>query len=174
MRLQTMALVALSIVSGTVCAESQTKNSRFDARIKDVVYNPADVVKVVGHYGYSTDIEFGPGETTENIALGDSVAWEVAPGANHLFVKPSEDNAVTNMTVVTHRHVYHISLDARNSHGRAAGRSTDIFFQVRSTYPDDGHEGVGRLNEQRVQTALGKLPDARNWNYYGCGAKDMQ
>jgi type IV secretion system protein VirB9 len=174
MRLQTMALIALSIVAGTACAESQPKNSRYDARIKDVIYNAADVVKVVGHYGYSTDIQFAPGETTENIALGDSVAWEVAPAANHLFVKPSEDNAVTNMTVVTNRHVYQISLDARNSRGRSSGSSRDMYFQVRFTYPDDGHEGMGRINEQRVQTALGKMPDARNWNYYGCGAKEMQ
>lgn len=174
MRLKAMGLIALSMVTASACAESLPKNGRYDARIKDVVYNPADVVKVVGHYGYSTDIEFAPGETTENIALGDSVAWEVAPAANHLFVKPSEDNAVTNMTVVTNRRVYQISLDARNTHGPTSGHSKDMYFQVRYTYPDDGHEGIGHANALKVDTALAKAPDARNWNYYGCGAKEMQ
>lgn len=174
MRLQVLGLIALSIAAGTSCAESLPKNGRYDARIKDVVYNPADVVKVVGHYGYSTDIQFAPGETTQNIALGDSVAWEVAPAANHLFVKPSEDNAVTNMTVVTNKRVYQISLDARNTHGATSGSSKDMYFQVRYTYPDDGRQGVGRANEQKVNVALGKLPDPRNWNYYGCGSREMQ
>jgi type IV secretion system protein VirB9 len=172
MRIHTLGLAVL-FIAGAACAESLPRDGRFDARIKDVVYNPADVVKVVGHYGYSTDIQFGPGETTENIALGDSVAWEVAPAGNHLFVKPSEDNAVTNMTVVTNRHVYQISLDARNAQGPSSSRSREMYFQVRYTYPDDDAK-AGSREESRVRQAFARAPEPRNWNYYGCGAREMQ
>lgn len=174
MRRLAWGLIALSMATGVAHAEAQPKDGRYDARIKDVLYNPADVVKVVGHYGYSTDIQFAPGETTENIALGDSVAWEVAPAANHLFVKPSEDNAVTNMTVVTNKRVYQISLDASDVHGRSSGRSHDMYFQVRYVYPDDDAHGAAMTSKRQVQQAFAKPPEARNWNYYGCGGRDMQ
>ncbi|HEY4294354.1 P-type conjugative transfer protein VirB9 [Luteibacter sp.] len=174
MRLHIWGLIALSMVAGVACAESRPKDGRYDARIKDVLYNAADVVKVVGHYGYSTDIQFAPGETTENIALGDSVAWEVAPAANHLFVKPSEDNAVTNMTVVTNKRVYQLSLDARNTHGPSSGKSHDMYFQVRYVYPEDDGHGAAQASKRQVQQAFAKPPLARNWNYYGCGGRDMQ
>lgn len=174
MRLHAWGLIALSMAAGVACAESQPKDGRYDARIKDVLYNPSDVVKVVGHYGYSTDIQFAPGETTENIALGDSVAWEVAPAANHLFVKPSEDNAVTNMTVVTNKRVYQISLDASDVHAPSSGRSHDMYFQVRYVYPDDDAHGAAQASKRQVQQAFAKAPEARNWNYYGCGGRDIQ
>lgn len=174
MRLPTLGLLALSLACGIVRAESLPKEGRYDARIKEVVYNASDVVKVIGHYGYSTDIQFAPGETAENIALGDSVAWEVAPAANHLFVKPSEDNAVTNMTVVTNRRVYQISLDARNTHGATSSRSRDMYFQVRYVYPEDEAQLAAQASARQLQHALDHAPEPRNWNYYGCGGREMQ
>ncbi|HEY4146680.1 P-type conjugative transfer protein VirB9 [Pinirhizobacter sp.] len=161
-------------------AESVPASGNFDARIKEVQYNPSDVVRVVGHYGYSTDIEFAAGETIKNIALGDTLAWDVAPADNHLFVKPREDNAATNMTVITDRRIYQIALDARRT-ARTGGKSSHVYFLVRFRYPEDDaarmtaeakeRETVAR--QRQVESALRKKPDVRNWTYYACGDKAL-
>ncbi|WP_132143843.1 P-type conjugative transfer protein VirB9 [Luteibacter rhizovicinus] len=160
-------------------AETVPVQGTFDHRMKTVRYNRSDVVRIVGHYGYSTDIEFAQGEAITHIAIGDSLAWEVAPAANHLFVKPREDNAVTNMTVVTDRHVYQFSLDASKA---VTSRDRTMFFQVRFAYPDDdaARERVERdariatSNARRMESALKRTEEARNWNYHACGAKDFR
>jgi type IV secretion system protein VirB9 len=147
--------------------------------MKEVPYNRADVVRIVGHYGYSTDVEFSPGETTQDIALGDSLAWEVAPAGNHLFVKPREDNAVTNMTVVTNKRVYQLALDARDAAGPTSGMTKSMFFQVRFTYPDEDaaklktafDARVTEAKKRQMESAMRKLPEQRNWNYFACGTK---
>jgi type IV secretion system protein VirB9 len=150
--------------------------------MKEVAYNRADVVRIVGHYGYSTDIQFSPDETTQDIALGDSLAWEVAPAANHLFVKPRENDAVTNMTVVTNKRVYQFSLDARDVTGRTSGNTSSMYFQVRFTYPDEAAAAskaafearVAEAKRRQMESALRQLPAERNWNYFGCGAKQLR
>jgi type IV secretion system protein VirB9 len=173
-------VLALSFVSGATWAESIPVHGAYDKRIKEVVFNPSDVVRVVGHYGYSTDIEFAVGEEVQNIALGDTLAWDVAPAANHLFVKPREDNAATNMTVMTNKRVYQLSLDARG-HVNGSANNNAMFFLVRYRYPQD--DAAARDAELRARTeaaratqmesSLKRLADARNWNFYACGDRKL-
>ncbi|HKZ09371.1 MAG TPA: P-type conjugative transfer protein VirB9 [Rhodanobacteraceae bacterium] len=158
-------------------AETIPKGGPYDARIKTVAYNASDVVKIVGHYGYSTDIEFAPGEHVQNIALGDSLAWEVAPAGSHLFVKPREDNAVTNATVVTNKRVYQLSLDARHVTGLTGAHSTGMFFEVRFRYPDDAAALIrakrAGADQARLLAKLDATPKPINWDYYACGERSL-
>ncbi|BDU18567.1 P-type conjugative transfer protein VirB9 [Dyella sp. GSA-30] len=147
--------------------------------MKTVTYNRDDVIKVVGHYGYSTDIELAPGESVQDIALGDSLAWEIAPSGNHLFVKPREDNAVTNMTVITDRRVYQFALDARQSR---SPQDRSMYFQIRLLYPEDqaakSKAEMERLAAEayarRVESSFQKSALPLNWNYYACGSREIR
>lgn len=160
-------------------AESVPVKGRHDTRMKKVIYNRDDVVKVVGHYGYSTDIELAPGENVVDIAIGDSLAWEIAPSANHLFVKPREENAVTNMTVVTNKRVYQFALDARRS---SAPNDRSMYFQVRFDFPEDRAAEASALAQQRIADAKARMVDSAfaksnlpiNWNYYARGTRDIR
>jgi type IV secretion system protein VirB9 len=173
---RTLVFASLLLVTVPTLAESIPAAGRYDGRMKQIAYNRNDVFRIVGHYGYSTDIEFGLDESVQNIAIGDSLAWEVAPAANHLFVKPREDNAVTNMTVITNKRVYQFALDAR--HGSAA-KDRNMYFQVRFTFPDE--EMARKRREQddlaaksrtiRAQNALDTANLPLNWNYYACGTR---
>jgi type IV secretion system protein VirB9 len=162
-------------------AETVPVGLRADARIKNVAYNADDVVKVVGHYGYSTDIVFAAYEEIQNLAAGDSVAWEIAPVGNHLFVKPRESNAVTNMTVVTNRRTYEFSLDAREAKGLSRADDSGMFFQVRFVYPDDEAAALKAAAETRrreeesarIQAVLDQPPTPKNWDYWACGKRDL-
>ncbi|NUT00129.1 MAG: TrbG/VirB9 family P-type conjugative transfer protein [Sphingomonas sp.] len=79
-----------------------------DGRLQTVHYEADKVVPVKGRLGFQSMIEFGQGESIENVAVGDSAAWQVTPNkrANLLFLKPLFGKAKTNMTVVTDQHVY--------------------------------------------------------------------
>lgn len=175
-------LSALMLSMALCCAahaESVPAKGQHDARMKNVIYNRDDVVKVVGYYGYSTDIELSPGESVVDIAIGDSLAWEIAPSANHLFVKPREDNAVTNMTVVTNKRVYQFALDARRS---TSPGDRSMYFQVRFDFPEDRAAEAKALEQQRVADAKARMVDSSfnqsnlpiNWNYYACGTRQIR
>ena len=170
-------LIALLLLPVLAFGETIPIGGPLDARIKTVVYNASDVVKIVGHYGYSTDIEFASDEQVQSIALGDSLAWEVAPSGSHLFVKPREDNAVTNATVVTNRRVYQFSLDARHAAGLTGAHSAGMFFEVRFRYPQDeaALAQMQRSEAARTQltTELDATPKPVNWNYYACGERAL-
>lgn len=90
-----------------------------DNRLQTLVYDANTVVRVEGRVKVQTTIKFGPDEVIENVAIGDSAAWQVQPNKAQtiLFVKPLEPAARTNMTVVTDRRTYLFDLVAspRNS-----------------------------------------------------------
>lgn len=85
-----------------------------DPRLVERLYDPTVVVRIEGRTNVQTTIRFGEDEAIENVAVGDSTAWQVTPNrrANLLFVKPLAPRAATNMTVVTNRHTYLFDLVA--------------------------------------------------------------
>ena len=90
-----------------------------DNRLQTLVFDENAVVRIDGKVKVQTTIKFAPDEMIENVAIGDSAAWQVQPNKAQsiLFVKPLEVNARTNMTVVTDKRTYLIDLVAspRNS-----------------------------------------------------------
>lgn len=164
--------LSLALVTPAAVAEVKPISAGYDQRILNVDYNPDDVVKIIGHFGYSTVIEFDSAEEVLTAALGDSLAWEVAPRSNMVFLKPRENQPSTNMTVVTNRRVYHFRLEARNNHRGAVG---EHFFAVRFQYPQDvvKHEQE-EAQRRAVQLALEAEPIAQNWNYWACGNRVLR
>lgn len=100
------AALALVALSAPLHAE--------DPRLINRLYDETQVVLVEGKANVQTTIRFGEDELIENVAIGDSQAWQVTPNkrANLLFVKPLADKAATNMTVITNRHTYLFDLVA--------------------------------------------------------------
>ena len=85
-----------------------------DPRLKTLVFDEAQVVRIDGKVLIQTTIKFAPDEVIENVAIGDSTAWQVQPNKAQtiLFVKPLEPSARTNMTVVTDKRTYLFDLVA--------------------------------------------------------------
>lgn len=85
-----------------------------DARVRNVNYDPDQVVTIVGSFRHAIEIQFGPGETVTQAALGDTVSWQIAPVGNILFLKPRERAGSTNLIVVTNAggnpRTYHFNL----------------------------------------------------------------
>lgn len=103
-----------------------------DPRIYEVLYDPSEVVELHGALGFQLSLEFDPAERIENVAIGDSLGWQVTPNrkANLLFLKPMALRPNTNMTVVTNLRRYNFELSVK-----AHVPPKSIPFSVRFTYP---------------------------------------
>lgn len=88
-----------------------------DERLVEVRYDAAKVYRVEGKPKVQATIRFAEDEAIENVAVGDSNAWQITPNkrANLLFVKPLLARANTNMTVVTNKRTYLFDLVANPS-----------------------------------------------------------
>lgn len=148
-------------------AEKSPRPGPVDARIRTVVYSPRDVIEVKGHYGYQTLIEFSRDEQILNIALGDSMAWYAKPNemGNLLFVKPIEDNATTNMTVITDKRTYHFELNAKTA---KSSHAKDMAFHIQFKYPENG-SGFMERSINVVPEKGGTAPSDWNFDYEFAG-----
>ena len=93
-------------------AQVRPKPGTGDPRIQSVDFAPDQVVLIQGATGYSVTVELSPDEQVENVAVGDSSAWQVTANhrGDHLFVKNLISGVTTNMTVVTSAHTYYFEL----------------------------------------------------------------
>ena len=130
-----VGLSSLSVAAPSFSASTPVGVS-VDNRVKKIVYNENDVISLTGYYGYQTTISFAAYEKIQNISIGDSVAWQVVPNkvGNILFIKPVEERATTNMTVITDRRIYNFELTS----GMATSpRDSRITYMLKFSYPMD-------------------------------------
>lgn len=97
-----------------VSAPAAAQGSQADPRLVTIVFDEGQVFTINGKVKVQTTIKFAPDETIENVAVGDSNAWQIQPNKAQtiLFVKPLEPSARTNMTVVTSQRTYLFDLVA--------------------------------------------------------------
>lgn len=121
-------------------AELSPERGAYDARVRVVDYNPANVVRLTTFYGVSTHVQFGDGEIIKDIATGDDQAWAMIPrSGNHLFIKPRATQADTNLTVITDKRVYQFALMVREEDRKnnKAWRDPNLIFSLSFRYPDE-------------------------------------
>lgn len=106
-----------------------------DSRIKTFVYNEYDVYNIYTQYGYQTNIEFGNDEEIVTVSVGDRIAWQIVPVGYRLFIRPMEEGASTNMTVITTEHAYQFDLSSSKSEKMKP--SEELSYVVRFYYPED-------------------------------------
>lgn len=163
-----MGMTALTFCPFTFALETPHMG-KLDKRVRHINYQAEQVVKLVGHYGFATDIAFAQGETIKQIAMGDSDAWSVTPVANHIFIKPKASKAITNMTVLTNQRVYSFELSAHWSQHGAHPSPNDMMFAIDFRYP--AQQQQTSLKEQKRQQLKQQLtanqpPQVRNQNYF--------
>lgn len=102
-----------------------------DSRIRTLAYNPDQIVRIVGKPGIQSTIQFADDERIENVAVGDSSAWQITPNhrADLLFVKPLVARTHTNMTVVTDHRTYMFDLVAE-------GKTVAAVYALKFSYRD--------------------------------------
>ena len=159
---------ALALVAAPLAAQ--------DARLVEVAYDEAKVFRIEGKPKVQATIRFADNESIENVAIGDSAAWQVTPNkrANLLFVKPLEPRAATNMTVVTNKRTYLFDLVATPT-----GRP---LYVLSFTYPDEPEPETPQLavdersDIERAATEDGLAvidPSDLNFAWTGSGEENL-
>ncbi len=151
-------LIALSVVGAAAvtliphaafAAETPIPGAK-DARVRNVNYDPDQVVTIVGSFRHAIEIQFGAGETVTQAALGDTVSWQIAPVGNIVFLKPRERAGGTNLIVVTNAggapRTYHFNLTL------AAGQQ---MYGIRFHYPRE-ERAMAALQVQLAQAQAAK------------------
>jgi type IV secretion system protein VirB9 len=123
---------ALAMASAPAAAQVRPKPGTGDPRIQSVDFVADQVVVLQGAAGYQITVELAPDEQIENVAVGDSSAWQVTANhrGDHLFVKALQPGISTNMTVVTTVRLYNFEL--------VSGSAGDVAYTVRFRYPNAG------------------------------------
>ncbi|MCJ9693808.1 P-type conjugative transfer protein VirB9 [Rhizobium sp. PRIMUS64] len=183
------SLIALALAAGfsqAAFALDIPRGASQDSRVRFIDYQPYNITKIVGTLRSSVQIEFAADEEIAHVALGNSVAWEVAPAGNILFLKPRENQPVTNISVVTTRRdgstrSYQMELTVRDGTVEA-GQNT--YFYVKYRYPTDEAERRRLENAARAQAAQAGEADKvlalheaygpRNWRYSAQGSAALE
>ncbi|MGB3711722.1 MAG: TrbG/VirB9 family P-type conjugative transfer protein [Erythrobacter sp.] len=119
-----------------------------DPRLVTQTFDESRVFTIKGRVKVQTTIKFAPDEAIQNVAIGDSNAWQVQPNQAQsiLFVKPLEPSARTNMTVVTNRRTYLFDLVA-------SPRNAPLYV-LQFRYPE--------LEKAEAERVLAEAEEARN------------
>jgi type IV secretion system protein VirB9 len=149
MKRLTLLMILVFGIASPVMALQQPSPGQRDARVRTVTYDPANVVRLNGVIRASTQVVFADDEEVAHVAIGDAVAWEVAPAGSILFLKPREKHPPTNLQVVTTRpdgrkRSYQFELSI------AETTLADSYFVVSFAYP------------------------ARNWRFSAQGSIDLE
>ncbi|MBY3235289.1 P-type conjugative transfer protein VirB9 [Rhizobium laguerreae] len=181
-----IALTMVASLSTTALALDIPRGASHDSRVRFIDYQPYNITKIVGTLRSSVQIEFAADEEIAHVALGNSVAWEVAPAGNILFLKPRENQPVTNISVVTTRRdgstrSYQMELTVRNGTVEA-GQNT--YFYVKYRYPADEAERrrldaaaraqAAQAGEADKVLALHEAYGPRNWRYSAQGSAALE
>jgi len=157
-----------------------------DSRVRFVNYQPFNITRIVGSLRSSVQVEFAADEEIAHVALGNSVAWEVAPAGNILFLKPREKQPVTNISVVTTRRdgsnrSYQMELTARDGTVEV-GQNT--YFYLKFRYPADEANARRQQAAARARAAQAEEADdvlalheaygPRNWHYSAQGSQSLE
>lgn len=163
-----LAILAAGVAPSIAAAAEVPTASRFDSRIRTVIYNPEDVVTVATAAGSATTVRFEDGETYVNHVFGDAAAWSFAEVSQGFAVKPVAERADTNLTVFTDRRVYVFELKY------LAAKDAQSLFLVTFKYPETAKAvNVEVAQKASIEKAFAAPPTKANLSYTMSGDKSL-
>lgn len=184
------SLLAAAVIAALTMHAAQAleipASAEQDNRVRFVNYQPYNITRIIGTIRTSVQVEFAPDEEIAHVALGNTVAWEVAPAGHILFLKPRENQPATNISVVTTRRdgskrSYQMELVVRDG-SVDVGQNT--YFYVKYRYPADEAERRRLEEEARKRAADAGYADQvlgmheqygpRNWRYSAQGSAAIE
>ena len=170
--LPALAAVSCLMLPQAAMASRTPTPVKTDHRVQMIVYQPDEVYKYTGHYRFQSSIEFAPDEEIRTISMGDSTSWMLNPSGNRLFLKPLDQDATTNMTLITNKHVYLFELHAEETDDID---DKNMIFVMRFVYPDsdNGASSITNYLDNVPAPDISKHPEKYNFNYTLAGADDI-
>ena len=119
-----------------------------DPRVREIDYDPAEVVSLTGYLGYHIHLELAPEETFVALGAGDSAAVDIAAEGPHVMLKPKaaqgRDQPDPDFVATG------VSLRVSDVRGATAGRTGDL------RAPVSIRAGGRRSEPRRDEPCLGR------------------
>lgn len=124
-------IILLLGLAAPAIAQIDPRPSGSDPRIQMIDYQPDQVFRIQAAQGYQVTLQLGPDERIENVAVGDSTAWQVAANnrGDLLFVKSVREGVTTNLTVATDVRIYTFELAPLHD------GAPNMAYMIRFNYP---------------------------------------
>ena len=138
MRARYTALLSM-VCSSVALAQAVPPAGEWNPRLQTVNYQTGQIVRLQSAPGYQLMVELSPDEAVQSVALGDAASWQVSvnKAGNRLFLKPSQSDVATNMTVVTSVRIYNFELVALPE------AFADMPYTVEFRYPSSSEPAQG-------------------------------
>lgn len=134
-------------------------NAATAQEVRNVVYQPDQVVRVNTGLGIATQIEISPQEQVSSFGTGFSGGWELVRKDNVFFVRPKNVDVDTNMFIRTNMRSYLIELVVTATKWRSIeeAKRAGVHYKVRFVYgseaPPDAQSPQSALNRVLSPTA---------------------
>lgn len=165
------AIFILALAAPPSRGETAPTRGRVDSRIRTIVYNPEDVVRLRGFVGYQIAMQFAPGETFVRLGAGDSEMLDVGRERNFVFIKPTVAHSATNLTLLTNVRAYHFAYSVVNKVPNP--KREEVTYALRFVYPqEEAARNAAQLEQLRVDAQLSGASASRphNRDYWFCGS----
>ncbi|HML83101.1 MAG TPA: P-type conjugative transfer protein VirB9 [Thiomonas arsenitoxydans] len=148
-----LSLIALGISAAHAAITPPLGNE--DPRVRVVPYQKMNVTELHTFFGVSTHIALDKGEQVQDIACGDSAAWDIVARGNNLFLKPRAQHADTNLTIITNRRTYNFELIVLPfpANSTSAWRDKHLIYSLSFLYPNDTVREQNALLAAQAQAA---------------------
>lgn len=158
-RLLAGLLLATCLPFGAGHAAEVPNPGTLDHRIRSVAYDPHQVYRITGYFGYAMTLTFDRTERIEQVVLGDPQAWDVRIDGHVLSLKPKAPEPDTSMVVLTDRREYAFDVRAKPPRKSASSQAEDRdqAFLVRFSYPQ---QVAAREAAEQAQLAATKAAQA--------------
>lgn len=188
MKIINLLTATILLAASSAMALDIPKPSSSDSRVRSVIYNEWDVVRVIGTVRTTVQVVFDQSEEIIDVGAGDNVAWEFQPRSNILYLKAREPHPPSNLQVATVRsdgttRTYSFELITRE--GDVLVNNRNVYFQIRFRYPRDevaarkSSKALERqaAQEQAVRTRLAASvahSGTKNYKYLTAGSRNLQ
>lgn len=174
MKANSKLLITLALLLGVlVChAETLPKPGRVDPRVREVVYNEDDVIRLIGYEGYQTHLKLGEDEEFVGVGAGDTGGLDITAEGRDTWIKPKASLVRTNFDLKTNKHVYHFDYHAHR--GLPKNRNLMV-YSIKFRYPDEEiKQRSSRYAQEQLKGKLNAKGIGTNRNYWYCGNASMK
>ena len=166
--------VVFLLLGVTVCyAEIRPRPGMVDPRVREVIYNQNDVIRLIGYEGYQTHLKLADDEEFIGIGAGDTGGLDITAEGNDTWIKPKAVMVRTNFDLKTNKRVYHFDYQSRKNPPK--NRNTMI-YSITFRYPEDEAKQRATLyaQEQLSRKLKATRYVAKNRDYWYCGSPAMK
>jgi type IV secretion system protein VirB9 len=143
-----------------------------DPRVREVVYDKDDVIRLTGYVGYQTHLRLAPDEQFIGVGAGDTGGLDITADGNDTWIKPKAVLVRTNIDVKTNLRVYHFDYEVKKDPPK---NRNHMIYSIAFRYPDDDEsQRKDRAARTNLRDKLHAAAYKANRDYWYCGSSSMK